>query len=167
MTYFSEVLDVGRHDLGAFRCANGTLNTWLQSWAVRAHNQDTGRTWVWHDGDFRVVAYFTLAAHMLSRAETRDGQGSVPGDLPATLLAKLALTQDLQGRPEKFGTHLLTDAVMRCVTSSETVASRHLVVDAIDENAEGFYVRHGFMKIPESRRLYVRVSDIREVLSQT
>ncbi|HUC23123.1 MAG TPA: GNAT family N-acetyltransferase [Streptosporangiaceae bacterium] len=158
MSFVSELLDPERHYLDAFDCGNESLDRWLRNSADRAQRQDTGRTWVWHDGSHRVVAYYTLAAHMLDRAKTTENPGSVPSDVPATLLGKLALSQDLRG--QGLGTQLLTDAVTRCARSNDLVASRYVVADAIDDAAERFYLRHRFIKIPDTARLYIRMKDI-------
>jgi hypothetical protein len=51
----------------------------------------TARTFVWHTGDQVVVAWFSLAAHLVVRADLplRIGRGS-PDAPPAVLLARLA-----------------------------------------------------------------------------
>lgn len=158
MSFVSELLDPHRHDLVGFSCGNESLDRWLRNSADRAQRQNTGRTWVWHDGSYRVAAYYTLAAHMLDRAVTTENPGSVPSDIPATLLCKLALSRNLQG--QGLGTQLLADAVTRCARSNDLVASRYVVADAIDDDAERFYLRHRFIKIPDTARLYIRMKDI-------
>jgi GNAT superfamily N-acetyltransferase len=142
------------------------LDGWLRESALRGQKQDTERTWVWHRGDNLVVAYFTLAAHIIER----DGLGakeqrSLPDRIPAILLAKLALDSSLQGTG--LGGQLLLDALIRCVAASTSLGCRFVVVDAIDEKAERFYHTYGFTAMPQDprqRRLLRRLKDIREDL---
>ncbi len=106
-----------------------------------------------------MVAYFTLAAHLLRRAEIpkRVGRGS-PDAIPAILLARLALDRSLQG--EGLGGQLLRDTLERAVEASERAAARLVVVDAIDDPAFAFYQHFGFDAIPGSRRLVRKVSEV-------
>ena len=67
------------HDLGAFHSGVDALDTWLVSFARHAQALRTARTFVWHCGDRRVVAYYSLAAHLVMRAEL---PGRVGRDLP-------------------------------------------------------------------------------------
>ena len=113
----------------------------------------------------RVVAYYSLAAHLLERAEmpTAIGRGG-PRQIPAVLLARLALHQGLQGRG--LGGALLADALRRVLAATEMVAARFVVVDAIDDAAAGFYEHHGFRRIPATRRLLAKLSDISAAVAQ-
>ncbi|MHB8312277.1 MAG: GNAT family N-acetyltransferase [Candidatus Dormibacteria bacterium] len=148
------------HDLDAFSSGNEELDRWLRRSARHAEAANTGRTFAWTRPDsIQVVAYFTLAAHLLRRAEVpkRVGRGS-PDAIPAILLARLALGRSLQGRG--LGGQLLRDALERAVEASERAAARLVVVDAIDEDARAFYQHFGFVAIPGSRRLVRKVSDV-------
>jgi ribosomal protein S18 acetylase RimI-like enzyme len=46
------------------------------------------------------------------------------------------------------------------VVATQTVAARFVVVDAIDEAAQGFYEHHGFKRVPADLRLVQKVSAI-------
>src|SRR5258708_24379855 len=131
--------------------------------ALRAQKQGSGRTYVWHEGDRVVVAYFTLLGHVLSRGVLpRKEQRSVPHEVPAILLAKLALDKQLHG--QRLGRQLLADAMIRCIEAGRIVAFRYVVVDAISENAARFYQRFGFIPIPDTSpvRLVRKLADIEQ-----
>lgn len=150
-----------RHVLGTFSCTDASLDRWLQESAARAIAQGTGRTWVWHEGDDHVIAYFTLVAHIIRREALSRTQGrSLPREVPAILIAKLALAESLHG--QGFGEQLLLDALSRCVNAGDIVGSRFVVVDAIDDAAESFYVRYGFQPMPGTAptRLLKRLASI-------
>lgn len=121
---------------------------------------NTGRTFVWHSGDERVVAYFTLAAHRVRREHVarRAGRGS-PIEIPAVLLARLALHTSLHG--QGLGGELLWDALTRTVAAGSIAAARLVVVEAIDDNAAEFYEHHGFLPSPDEPHMLVqKLSDI-------
>jgi len=125
---------------------------------------NTRRTFVWHSGDRVVVAYFTLAAHLVDRETLpkRVGRGS-PNVIPAILLARLALDRSQQGRG--MGAELLWDAMGRAVAANRQAAARLVVVDAVDEHAASFYEHFGFEPIPDiPTRLIQRLSSIEDAL---
>lgn len=119
----------------------------------------TARTFVWHAGDQQVIACYSLAAHLLERDSLpkRLGRGG-PCQIPAVLLARLALDRSLHG--QGLGGAVLADALRRVLLASETVAARFVVVAAIDHSAAGFYEHHGFQPIPDSQRLIAKLSDV-------
>jgi GNAT superfamily N-acetyltransferase len=111
-----------------------------------------------------VVAYFSLAAHLVVRTELppKLGRGS-PEAIPAVLLARLALHQSVHG--QGLGGELLLDALGRAVQASDVAAARLVVVDAIDETAASFYEHHGFLAVPGNpHRLVQKISDIAAAL---
>jgi GNAT superfamily N-acetyltransferase len=158
--YNSEAL-TEKHDLSRFDSGQPPLDNWLLRHARGSDAKRQGRTYVWHDGDGMVVAYFTLCPHVIERAELprKLGRGD-PDQIPALLLARLALDRSLHGRG--LGVELLLDALSRAVSASNQVGGRYVVVDAIDEVAAGFYEHCGFRRCPGSDvlRLVRKVSDI-------
>jgi predicted GNAT family N-acyltransferase len=161
VVYASQRLDLSRHNVQEFTCGNEELDRWLRSSADRADRQNTARTWVWSD-DGRVVAYYSLCSHFIRRQDSLESPARVISEIPAVLLAKLAISLDLQGRG--LGRQLLSDALTQCASSNEVVASRYVVVDAIDEAAEQFYVKHGFKRLPADRRLFMYMKDVRTTI---
>jgi GNAT superfamily N-acetyltransferase len=163
----SEALHEG-HVTSSFNCGVEPLDRWLRESAGRGNAQDTGRTFVWHEGDGVVLAYYTLAGHVLHRDNlSRTQARSLPAEVPAILLAKLALDTSLHS--QGLGAELLVDALTRCVQAGQLVASRYVVVDAINEAAATFYRRYGFVDIPTPApptRLLRRLRDISADLSE-
>jgi GNAT superfamily N-acetyltransferase len=161
--FVSETL-ANHHLLEQFASGNLALDAWLHHHARHAQSMRTARTFVWHSGDRVVVAYFSLAAHLVVRADLppKLGRGA-PEAIPAVLLARLALDGSLHG--QGLGGELLVDALSRAVQASEVAAARLVVVDAIDEAAAGFYEHHGFIAVPGNRhRLVQKISDIATAL---
>jgi predicted GNAT family N-acyltransferase len=147
------------HDVSGFRCGNQALDAWLREHAATAQAKRTSVTYVWTRGDTVVLAYYSLAPHLIENAELprRLGRGD-PRQIPAILLARLALAEELRG--SGLGGVLLHDALTRAVAGSQQVGGRYVVVDAIDQDAERFYQHFGFTATPRASRLVRKVSDI-------
>lgn len=153
------------HDTSVFDSGNVDLDRWLRDHVLHASAMNTGRTFVWHSGNGVVVAYFTLAAHVMARESLtkRTGRGS-PNVIPAILLARLALDRSLQG--QGLGAELLWDALSRAEAANRQVAARLVVVDAIDQRAASFYEHFGFEPIPgNTTRLVQKMSSIDAALA--
>ena len=155
-----------RNDSSEFGCGVEALDRWLIDHATHAQSMRNAQTFVWHGGGHRVVAYFSLAAHLIVRAELprKVGRGS-PGSIPAVLLARLALDAGLHG--DGLGGELLWDALTRARAASDIAAARLVVVDAVNAEAAAFYHHHGFTPIPDTpHRLVQKMSDISAALDQ-
>jgi GNAT superfamily N-acetyltransferase len=153
------------HLLRAFDSGEPMLDTWLRNSAAQAAAVRTAKTFVWHRGDGVVVAYFSLAAHLLTRETLpkKVGRGA-PESIPAILLARFALDRRLHGRG--LGAELLWDALTRAVAASELAAARVVVVDAVSDAAASSYVRCGFVPIPgNAHRLVQKISDVAAALA--
>lgn len=148
------------HRLDGFDCGKTELNTWLSGSAQHAARARTAMTFVWcPDGELDVVAYYSLAAHQIEKAEVppKTGRGS-PERIPAVLLARLALDKRLHG--DGLGGVLLGDALRTALTGAEHIAARFVVVDAMDEGAAKFYSHYGFRRFPAETSLFRKISDI-------
>lgn len=159
MRYQSEPL-ADRHELDQFSSSNAEPDDWLIRHARHAAAMNTGRTFVWHSGDDRVVAFFTLAAHRIRRTliARKVGRGS-PEEIPAVLLARLALDESLHGRG--LGGEVLWDALTRAVAAGTIAAARLMVVEAVNDAAAEFYKHHGFIPSPDdSHQLVLKISEI-------
>lgn len=163
MTYRVEPLRED-HDLEPFDCGSVVLSAWLKGHALHARGQGT-RTYVLIEGESGpVVGYFAVAPHMVAREETpaRIGRGA-PRQIPAILLAKLALDRRIQGKG--LGGDLLIKALETIVEAGKVAGGKLVIVDAIDEAAAAFYVHHDFEPLPGDRsRLVKKLSTVAKAL---
>lgn len=83
--------------------------------------------------------------------------------IPGYLISKLALSRELKGKG--FGALLLLDALETIAAAANLGGGRLAVVDAIDDDAFGFYQRFGLRPVGDSERLYLRIDEIRESLA--
>jgi GNAT superfamily N-acetyltransferase len=152
------------HHLSGFDCGSEVLNRWLLNHALASQKADLARTYVLLDNR-AVVGYVSLTTGSIRReaAPTRYARGMPRHPIPTILIARLAVDQRHQG--QRLGSRLLAEALRLAVAASDTAAARLVVVDAIDEQAAGFYRRWGFIDVPENpTRLFRKVSDIRRAL---
>jgi GNAT superfamily N-acetyltransferase len=154
------------HDVASFTSGNEALDRWLRQHAATAQAKRTSVTYVWTTAEGRVAAYYSLAPHLIENADLpkRLGRGD-PRQIPAILLARLALSSELRGTG--LGGILLHDALYRAVAASQQAGGRYVVVDAIDDNARQFYEHYGFTTTPRPDRLVRKVSDIEADIKTT
>lgn len=159
MPFRSQALDPARHDTDPFDSSELVLDTWLRDHAAGAQARRVATTFAWcRPDDPTVVAYYSLAGHVLQRDQLPKGIGhGSPNEIPAVLLARLALDRSLHGHGH--GGELLLDALARVVQATNQVAARFVVVDALNEKAAAFYEYHGFRRIPSTLRLVLKISD--------
>lgn len=150
------------HDTSAFACGEAALDTWLRTEGLAAQKKGTSRVFALveeADPNHRVLAYYTLSAHVIEREQltARLGRG-MPAQLPAILLGKLAIATSHQG--SGLGGQVLAEAIARVAHLSDQVGFRYLVVDALHEQAAIFYEHYGFTRVPtpQALRLVLRVS---------
>lgn len=165
MAFRSERFDPERHEVRGFSCGEPSLDVWLREQAVAATARRTARTWVWVDEGGAVVGYYGLAAHKVARADVPSKVGcGGPIEIPAVLLARLALAESLRGRG--LGAVLVADALQRVVEATQTVVARLVVVDALHERVARFYESLGFRRLPVSLLLVQKVSDVEAALAR-
>lgn len=158
MRFVAEALG-DAHDLARLDSGRPELDRWLAEHARAAQAGRTARTFVWRAEGPVVVAYYSLAAHLLEREALPGSVGrGGPRQIPAVLLARLALDRSL--RDQGLGGALLAEGLDRVVIATRTVAARFVVVDAVDEQVVRFYEHHGFRRIPGTLRLVQRLGDI-------
>lgn len=152
-----------QHILHYFNSGVNELDSWLNESALKSDQRDYSRTYIWHGGDNRVVAFFTLSAHVINSDQLplkqARGQQRI---IPTILLGKFALDKSLQRR--KLGEVLLADAIVEAVKASKIAAARYLLVDALSDELIGFYKKYGFtlaLSAPDSQpRLFMRLKDL-------
>lgn len=149
-----------RHRIDRFRCGNDALDGWLHRSALNADRRGNARTYLWLDDQDEVAAYYALCPWSVRRedgppAVTRGGQDVIP----AILLARLALREDLHGHEQRYGSALLGDAVRAALEGVAAVGGNVIVVDAIDGQAKAYYEHFGFRPAPnDPMRLYIKAS---------
>ncbi len=159
-----------QHDRDAFRCGVESLDNYLKTQASQDMRRKANAVFVLVPKQSlkTIAGYFTLCACGLA-------PGTIPEEatkhLPrypqvsATLLGRLAMSAELQGRG--LGSVLLAEALRRAHENAAVVGSCMVVVDAIDERAAEFYRVHGFIRLPESMRLVLPMRTIGGLVAES
>jgi GNAT superfamily N-acetyltransferase len=165
VTSFVSVALAEYHKLDEFDCGIPSLNEWLFTQAMRARGSGTAKTYVWTEAESdRAVAYYSIAPHQVHRAEVSSGSSGGVTNVPAYLLARLALDEKLHERG--FGGQLLRDALERIVAAADVASGRLIVVDAIDDQAAAFYRKFDFRPVKDNPlRLVIKIATVRKALS--
>jgi GNAT superfamily N-acetyltransferase len=166
MTGFSnlviEPLDSG-HDRTGFRCGVVSLDDYIRKQARQDMKRRISRVFVATDERHPslILGYYTLSTlaidisdlpHALARKLPRH-------PLPAALIGRLAVSQDAQGNG--VGKMLLIDALKRTLAVSGEIAIYAMIVDAIDEHAQRFYEKFGFISLSSgSSRLFLPLKSV-------
>jgi epoxyqueuosine reductase len=148
-------------DVAGFSCGVAALDEFLARRALV--EAAIGKTRVAARGD-RVAAYFSLKAASVSPPATvKQEPGTAPLDIPAILLARLAVDGPEQGRG--LGEAMLVQALSRCANAADTMFARAVLARAETDEERGFYARYGFEPSPTGpRHLVARMKDVRKTL---
>lgn len=144
------------HDRPGFTCGVESLDRYFKTQAGQDVRRKANAVFVLsRQAEPEIVlGYYTLCAMAVSQGEVPEAARKHLPRYPlvsCTLIGRLAVAKDQQGR--RLGSILLADALQRAFESASTVGSSMVVVDALDEQAAGFYAAHGFVRLPDSLRL--------------
>lgn len=81
--------------------------------------------------------------------------------IPTILLGRLAVDNKFQG--QGIGKLTLIDALKRSYIISKSIGSFAVIVDPIDQDAENFYNKYGFIKLPDSGKLFLPLKTIAQL----
>lgn len=163
MSYLTESLN-SDHQKKDFSSGNNMLDDYLH----KQVNQDIKRKlsvcFVLKDLETNLLkGYYTLANNSLSQelipVEFQKKLPSSYKSISTTLLGRLA--NDLKFQNQGIGKLLLIDALRRSYEISESIGSFAVVVDPIDENAERFYGKYGFIKLLDSGKMFLPMNTIK------
>lgn len=151
------------HDLGLFDSGEPALDDWLRRRARANQAAGASRTFV-VCRDSIVVGYYCLAAGAVAVAAAPGRiRRNMPDPIPMAVLGRLAVDRSLQG--QGIGRALLRDAVLRTLQASEALAVRGLLVQALNLEAQRFYLACGFVTSPaDPMLLMATLSDVRAAL---
>jgi predicted GNAT family N-acyltransferase len=119
------------------------------------------------DGE-AIAGFYTLSAHVVSLGDLPENVSKkLPRypNVPPTPLGRLAVSTDFRGKGS--GELLPLDAFRRLFVNAQEVASAAVVVDAKDERARDFYLRHNFIPLPsQPNRLFYPVKTIENLFTK-
>ncbi len=146
------------HNRTAFNCGIESLDRYLQHQANQDIKRRVSRMFVVRSrqDETRVLGYYTLSTLSidLSVLPEKLAKKLPKHPIPAALIGRLAVDVSAQGKG--IGKMLLSNAIKRTLAISDDIAIYAIVVDAINEEAESFYMQYGFAHLAsEGKRLFL------------
>lgn len=131
------------------------LNSWLAHRALRNEWSGDSRTYVSIDTDSgNIAGYYSLSAWSVAHGDIGGGwlARNAPDPVSVILLGRLAVSVDAQG--VGLGRDLLADALANAQVGAGVLGARALVAEAIDEDAERFYLHMGLWQSKVRHNLF-------------
>lgn len=141
----------GSHDRQGFDCGRPELNDWLRQVARQHQDKGLSRTFVatLEEVPASICGYYALTlAELENRNLPEAWRKKLPRRIPGVKLGRLAVDKKFQGKG--LGELLLIDALTRAQRIYQEAGGIGLFVDAIDEQAAGYYKRFGFEAMPDN-----------------
>jgi len=141
----------GDHDRQGFDCGRQELNDWLRQVARQHQDKGLSKTFVAvrEEAPTRICGYYALTlAELESRHLPESWRKKLPRRIPGVRLGRLAVDRQYQGK--KLGELLLVDTLTRAQRIYAEAGGIGLFVDALDEQAAGYYRNFGFEACPDN-----------------
>jgi GNAT superfamily N-acetyltransferase len=143
-----------------FECGHATIDAYFSKYAVSNDRLNIGKTYVLrNDGTDppSVVGFFTLSMAVVGNdslpEEAKRGLPRYP--MPVALIGQLG--NDKRFRGQRLGERLLVEAFKIIAQTAIAVGCFGVVVDAIDDDAIGFYKKYGFELLPSQDKFPKRM----------
>ncbi len=165
MRQISEPLN-SAHKKSEFSCGKEMLDNYIHKQAKQDVKRKLSACFVINDKSTNLIkGYYTLSNNSISQefipAEIQKKLPKSYETIPTTLLGRLAI--DLRFQGQGVGKLLLMDALRRSYNISKTIGSFAVVVDPMDQNAENFYHKYGFIKLPDSGKMFLPMKTIKQL----
>lgn len=155
-----------KHNRGDFDCGKELLNKYLKTQAGQDVKRKLCACFVLLEKETKIIkGYYTLSNNSIPLSSFSEKiQKKLPKSytsIPTTLLGRLAIDIKYQGKG--IGKILLIDALKRASETSLEIGSFAVVVDPIDEEAERFYKKYDFIKLPDSGKMFISIKTLSEL----
>lgn len=165
MSYLTEPLD-SRHKRDNFKCGKDLLDKYFCTQAKQDVKRKLSACFVLVEHESgKISGYYTLSSNSISSELIPESfKQKLPRSylsIPAVLLGRLAVDIGFQGKG--IGKLLLIDSLKRCYDSSKSIGTFAVLVDPLDNEAERFYAKYGFIKLPDSGKMFLPMKTIEEL----
>ena len=163
MEQLTEILNP-KHRKKEFSCGKSILDKYLHQQANQDIKRKLSVCFVLTDSKTETIkGYYTLSNNRISQEFIplkfrRKFPGSY-SSIPVILLGRLAIDKKFQRK--EMGKILLIDALKRCNEISKSIGSFAVIVDPLDHDAESFYRKYGFIKLPDSGKMFLPMLTIK------
>ena len=165
MSQISEPLN-SAHKKSDFTCGKKILDSYIHKQANQDVKRKLSACFVINETETNLIkGYYTLSNNSIPLElvpnQIRKKLPRSYESIPTTLLGRLAIDNKFQG--QGIGKLILIDALKRSYEISKTIGSFAVVVDPIDQDAENFYNKYGFIKLPDSKKMFLPMKTISQL----
>ena len=141
-----------KHKRQEFDCGNHELNQYLSRYARQNDVKGINKAFVATrlETPWKIDGYYTISSSTIDFLSLpKSDRQKIPNyPIPAALIGRLAVDRSCQG--QGLGSELLVNALIRIVKASQEIGIYAVRVDAIDDNAKNFYLKHEFIPFEDS-----------------
>jgi GNAT superfamily N-acetyltransferase len=154
------------HNRSDFDCGKELLNNYLKNQAGQDMRRKLSACFVLLEMETSIIqGYYTLSNNSIPlKSFSEQIRKKMPESyvsIPTTLIGRLAVDKRFQGKG--VGKILLIDALKRSYEVSKEIGSFAIVVDPIDKEAEMFYGKYDFIKLPDSEKMFIAIKTLKEL----
>jgi len=152
------------HVRNNFSCTKPQLDQYLRQHARQNNDNNISKTFVAVDTKNVVHGFYTLSAASIEFEELpKDFAKNIPKyPIPAARIGKFAV--DENSSKQGIGEKLLIDALRRIENTSNDMAVKAVLVDALDESAKNFWLKYEFIELLESDlKLFLPIETIQQL----
>ncbi len=149
-----------------FDCGISSLNDYIRFQAGQDVKRKLAVCYIFADSNNIVKGYYTLSGNSIPFEEvpikySKQFPKSYR-NIPVILLGRLAIDKSYRG--EGYGEYLLLDALKESYdVSKEKIGATAVIVDPVNEQAESFYYKYGFIKLPDSGKMFLPMKTINKL----
>jgi len=160
-----ELLDK-KHNRIDFDSGKEFLNNYLKNQAGQDVKRKLSACFVLAENETNIIqGFYTLSNNSIPLSSVPEQiRKKLSGSYisaPTTLIGRMAIDKKFQG--QGFGKILLIDALKRSFDNSQVIGSFAVVVDPIDKDAEMFYKKYDFIKLPDSGKMFIATKTLNEL----
>lgn len=154
------------HNRKAFECEEQQLTDYIKKQVSQDIKKKLAVCFVAIDSDNNVIGYYTLSSESLGREQIPDKYlRKVPQNYNAPVILLGRLARNITAKGIGLGEHLLLDALFRAFTlSEESIGAMAVVVDPMNQFAIKFYKKYGFEQLPDSEKMFLPMSTIKQII---
>jgi predicted GNAT family N-acyltransferase len=154
------------HIRNNFDCGKEQLNNYVKFQVNQDIKRKLSACFVLSDKESNdIKGFYTLSNYSIPLDSFPDHiQNKFPKSyqaIPCTLLGRLAINLTYQG--QGIGKILLIDALKRSYEVSKEIGSFAVVVDPIDDESEKFYEKYDFIKLPDSKKMFISIKTLADL----
>jgi predicted GNAT family N-acyltransferase len=153
------------HSKEAFFCGKEMLDNYIKNQAGQDVNRKLSACFVFLRDNKKVQGHYTLSNNSILLEDIPDSfRKNLPisyRSIPTSLLGRLAVNSEYKGKG--LGKTLLVEALKRSYLISKEIGSFTVIVDPIDEDAENFYLKSGFIKLPDSGKMFLPMKTVQQL----